>query len=237
MFRRFWTHGLLTPSITPTPPVAYEDFSTYTLVDSEGNLTVETNKVTISDLHTEHTTAYLYKDFGAGYFSKDFEIQFEFCITDDAHGTDTADMFGIIGVCNTLGIRDTWDAGPWVNWRPGNHGVGKTNLAAGDNSYAISFIEFINTPIITFYCTFKRISSPAPADCEVELSVYQNAARTVLMNKYDGNPSIPYGRNDIPSAMGLTTFRYLEIAISERASSDVSPYGSYYVQNVEIVSH
>lgn len=235
MFRRFWTHG---PLVLPESTIrTYEDLTTYTKVDSEGNLSVIPDKVTITDLYTEHTTSYLYKDFGAGYFTEDFEIQFEFCVTDDTHGEDTSDMFGIIGVCNTLGIRATWDAGPWVNWRPGTHGIGNINLHAGDDSYATSFIEFPDDPAKIFYCTFKRISSPAPADCGVELSVYSDSLRTILMDKYGGGASIPYGRNDIPSATGLTTFRYLEIAISEQAASANIAYGSYYIQNIEIISN
>lgn len=57
------------------------------------------------------------------------------------------------------------------------------------------------------------------------------------MNKSDGNPSIQYGRDDIPIIYGNVAYRYLQLGTSERDADDATSYGSYYVQNVEIVSH
>lgn len=227
---------ILSGFTTPGNPQNYEDFTTYTPVDAETNYTIATNKLTITDMHTEHTEAYLYKDFGAEYFSEDFEIRFEFCVTDCEHGQDTSDMFGIIGVCNTLGVRDDWDAGPWVNWRPGVD-LGTINLHCGDDSWSSSYMIFNAAPGTIFYCTLKRISAVAPLDCEVELTVYSDAERTIPMNTASGVPSVAYGEDDVPSVTGLITYKYLEVGLAERLTFDNTAYGSYYVQNVQIVSH
>lgn len=217
-----------------------ENLGTYTAVDPESNFATTTSRLTITDMYTRHVGAYLYKDFGAGYFSDDFEIDFELVVTDPDNGLVLgvpSGKFGVIGVCDTLGCRDDWDAGPWIYWGSGTYGLGTIDLHAGDDSYATSFLPFSATPSTVFYCTLKRVSAVAPLDCSVWLDVYSNAARTTLMAQYDSTPGLEYGRNDIPSATGLLTYRYLEIGLSERLTYDETPYGSYYVQNVEIVSH
>ncbi len=228
-------HGdIITPPATPS--VVYEDLTTYTSVDPEANYTITATRITVANMYPRHTNSYLYKDFGAGYFTKDLQINFEFCVTDDTH-TDATSMLGLIAICNTLGNRDANDAGPFTHWELGTHGVGNINIPAGDDSYALSYFEFPDNGTKIFYCTLQRISALAPADCEVRMSVFSDAARTTLMNRFGGAASIPYGRPDIPSATGLLTFRYLEIALSDRTATSAVPFGSYYVQNVQIVSH
>lgn len=213
----------------------YEDLTTYTVVDSEGNLQNNPNQLIITNMHVEHTEAYIYKDFGAGYFSKDVVINFDFCVTDDS-GQDTSDMFGLIALCNTLGCRDDNDAGPFVNWAGKQDGT--IQIYVGDDSWSTSYMRFNAVPNVTvFYCTLERISAVAPNDCQVLLSVYSDAARTSLMPQYNGNPSIRYGEDDVPSATGLTEFQYLEVGLSERLSYDDTALGSYNIENLEIISH
>ena len=56
--------------------MAVEDFTTYTEVDTAGYLTVDTTTV-VSELPGA-TAAYVYKDFGADYFSGNYSIEFTF---------------------------------------------------------------------------------------------------------------------------------------------------------------
>ena len=215
--------------------VSIEDLSTYTEVDAESNLVVTTSKVVVTDMHTEHVDTYLYKDFTASYFGTNFEVDFEFVVTDPNHGDDTSDFFGIISFVNTIGTYLDCDAGPNVFWTP-DVDADKIRLNCGDKTVAESYLTFDVTPTTVFYCTIKRVK-PSSGDCSVLIDVYSNSERTVRMNKSDGNPSIQYGRNDIPAIYGAYKYRYLQLAAAERDSFDTTPYGSYYVQNVKIISN
>ena len=225
-----------TSSTTTSEATAYEDFTSYTEVDPESNFTVTSNKLDIVDMHTEHVAAYLYKDFTAKYFTKDFEIQFEFVITDATHGQDNSDMYGIISLNNTPSIRFVEAPGPTVYWAPSMDGS-KIDLHCGDATYAVSYLEFNSTSETVFYCTLKRISAANPADCSVLLDVFSDADRTARMNMSNDSPSIQYGRDDIPQANGVIEYRYLQVGTSERDNTDDTSYGSYYVQNIEIISN
>jgi len=216
---------------------SYEDLTTYTEVDNESNFTVTATKLTVVDMHTEHVTAYLYKDYTVGYFTKDFEIQFEFVVTDATHGQDDSDMYGIIAFQNTLGIRADVAPGPVVYWTPSVDGS-KIEIHCGDASYAVSHVVFNSSPTTVFYCTLTRVAGvPAVTDAQVWIDVYSDSARTVRMNNVSGNPSIQYGRDDIPTITGNVAYKYVQLGTSERAADDPTTYGSYYVQNVEIVSN
>lgn len=54
-----------------------EDFTTYTEVDPDGDITVVSNEVSCDDLQARSVDAYVYKDKGVGHFSGDFEHRFK----------------------------------------------------------------------------------------------------------------------------------------------------------------
>jgi len=218
--------------------VTYEDLTTYTSVDPEGNYAITSNQLTITDFHTEHTESYANKDLTADYLSEDGEIQFEFVITDPNHGDDSADAFGLLAYSNTPGTTNSGTLGPIVYWTPDvTLTSNKIRLYSGHHSYATTYLTFNTTPTTVFYCTMTRVSAPAPGDCSVLIDVWSDAARTVRMPKSVGGDSGQFGRNDIPSARGLVDYRYLQVGTAERDSWDNAPYGSYYVRNIKIISH
>ncbi len=228
--------GVILGASASTPPSSYEDLTTYTEVDPETDFAVTSTTLTVTDMHTEHVAAYIYKDYTADYFTKDLEIQFEFVVTDPNNGQDTSDMFGILSLNSILGTRNSGTSGPTVRWTP-KMVSNQIQLFCGDNNYATSYATFIAGAGVVFYCTLTRVSVAAPGDCSILLDVYSDSARTIRMNMANGNPSIQYGRNDIPTVDGLTKYRYLQLGTSEKDSADTTAYGSYYIQNVEIVSH
>jgi hypothetical protein len=90
----YWdTRGLnlddlrLTVSI-PAPPDPLENYTTYTEVDPDGEVTVATNTITVSGMG-KNTDTYVYKDFGAGHFT-DFSHLHQLKVTAwDAQGLAT----------------------------------------------------------------------------------------------------------------------------------------------------
>jgi len=68
------TSSSASTTITTAPP-AYEDFTTYTEVDEDNDITVYTNEIDVDTMRRD-AVSYVHKDFGASHFG-DFEIQFE----------------------------------------------------------------------------------------------------------------------------------------------------------------
>ena len=60
--------------------MSYEDFTEYTKVDPDGELTVEANKIHVSD-QSYDVDSRVYKDFGEDYFDGDFVHKFELTVT------------------------------------------------------------------------------------------------------------------------------------------------------------
>jgi hypothetical protein len=58
----------------PNAPTRVEDFTTYTEVDGGADITVAASSLTLDNLERDET-AYVYKDFGSGYWSGDFDIR------------------------------------------------------------------------------------------------------------------------------------------------------------------
>jgi len=87
------------PLVQASP--AYEDFTTYTEEDPNSHITKNSSRVTFSNL-TRPESAYVYKDFGSGYFSGDFEFKLDVRYT-------TCGFNGFVhvwGLFNAVGDRD-----------------------------------------------------------------------------------------------------------------------------------
>lgn len=88
--------SLLGASGGPAP--TYEDLTTYTEVDGAGVLSKTASRATWSGV-TRNTSAYIYKDFGAGFFSGDVTVDFDARLTSSS-GTSFVEA---VGFANQLG--------------------------------------------------------------------------------------------------------------------------------------
>ena len=149
-----------------------EDLSTYTEVDPESNLAVIPTKVTVVDIHPEHTITYLYYDFGVNHFKKDFEMRFALKV--NTIWTDHA-LQGIIGVSNSLGLSvegpniqinyDYTDAGSGANYIIGVGG-GDHVAHSNQNHFLVGTI---------YYCKIERIYVGGAEDNIFQMTVYTDS--------------------------------------------------------------
>lgn len=206
----------------------YLDLTAFTKVDPAGNFTIDINSITVAGIETSWDTAYVYKDYGPGYFQKDFVINFEVIVT-DINANDN-DFYGLVKVSNALGPAKT-APGPVARLDYDSPTDAKWQFYAGDDNYATSFRLMTKLGVGVYYCTLERISNtPGMDDGQVTLSVYSDSNRTVIL----GGGSIP--RIDIPKE-DMVTLRYLILAQTYRDSVDHTPIGSYKIQNVKIISN
>ena len=85
-------------------PAGTEDFSSYTEVDANSKITVDSNcKLSFVDIDNDEDV-YAYADKTAGYFSGDFTHTFEFMIT--AHATSS--KIAVYGLSNILNDETAW---------------------------------------------------------------------------------------------------------------------------------
>jgi hypothetical protein len=215
--------------INDAPPVTgYEDLSTYTVVDEHGNFTISTTQLTVVNFPYDHSTSYVYYDFGVGYFGVNMEIQFEITVS---ALTDAYDPFSILALTNALGTGHDVAEGPNVELNDQEEGNAYIELWSGHGDYAsgthLHNIHVLNTK---YYCTFISTYG-ASNTSNVKLGVYTDAARTILAGGAD-----PYGTGSIPEAHGSQTFRYLVLAMSSNAASDANQV-SMVIDHVKIISH
>ena len=79
-----------------------EDFTTYSEYDSAGDIVRTAPRVTVTTMRRD-ADAYIYKDFGAGYFG-DFKFEFDIDITDvEAGDFDNRSMMSAISVGDAVG--------------------------------------------------------------------------------------------------------------------------------------
>jgi hypothetical protein len=130
-----------------------EDFTTYTEVDAGADITVAASSLTLDNLERDET-AYVYKDFGSGYWSGDFDIRckvnlsavevastiYVFGISDDNSGDlqDVADNSGSAIAVRFYGISSSTYRADIFALNSGS--VGSTNgsneeLAEGTDYY------------------------------------------------------------------------------------------------------
>lgn len=222
-------------TITITTESGYEDLSTYTVVDSETNFTIDGTKLTVTDIYPDHTTAYLYYDFGVDYFGTDIEIQFDLKVTAFAVAYD---YMGVLGLANTLGLTGGVAYGPIVNLNYQAEGEATYyELGSAHDDYAAATHAHNTTAVGTqYYCIFKTVYA-ASDKSYVSLGIYTDAGRTTLVKDKTNKEISPYGTGNIPEAHGSQTFRYLMIAPSERPATDTDGKFSFVIDHVKIISH
>jgi len=188
--------------------MAIENLTTYTEVDSAGDLTI-TSASAAFDTMPRQVVSYVYKDFGASYFS-DFDIDFEFQIT----AISTTGIATVFSLSNTIGtFQDQLTA---------NDGLivvvyGNTSnfqiQIRDENTDTTDLYTYGGTSTPILYCTAKRNSTTFTLD------VYSDSGRTALLDTLS-----------ISCETGAK--RYLSVVQSRDAGSGDSITG--YSQNYEI---
>lgn len=89
--------------------MAIEDFTTWTEGDPESRLTVTADTITIDSLYRDEDGTWVYKDFGAGYFSGDFTFRMKFTTpVDDTQINSSAIIYPLM-LANTVDEPDAID--------------------------------------------------------------------------------------------------------------------------------
>jgi len=184
--------------------MAYEDFTTYNVVDPNSRLTILQNKITWAAL-TMDDNVYVYKDFGVDHFAGDFEFLFE------AYYDSLADTWGDVcfgGLANIIGNAvDVYNVeeGMWLEFNWDRLWLYSAPLGGWTN------FECLRDTL--YYITVSRVSTIITA------KVYADAARTnLLATLIREEESIPY--------------RYLYGVQSALWGGTDAGYG--YIQNLDI---
>ena len=218
-----------TPTTTPTP-TGYEDLTTYTPVDPDSVFTITTTTVVVDSIHPEYTTTYLYYDFGADYFKRNFEIRFILDVTDI--WVDHASQ-GVIGVADTLGLDVN---GPNIEINYDYTGAGAdTNyfigVGGGDHVAHSNQNQFVENK--TYYCKTERIYVGGATDNIFQMTVYTDSDYTIRAKKIYGgsigDDIAAWGEGDFTLAEAIDEFRYLMLATSGRAAYDPTEVGSFVI--------
>jgi len=80
--------------------MATVDFTTYTTVDADSDLTVTSSKIDVDTMRND-ALSYVIKDYGAGYFGN-FVHRFKFTFTEATEGTDPDGALGIWAITSGL---------------------------------------------------------------------------------------------------------------------------------------
>ena len=63
--------------------MAYEDFTTFTYADDDGDLTIVANKIEVDSVGDQGGDTLVYKDYGANHFDSAFTHQFEITVNEE----------------------------------------------------------------------------------------------------------------------------------------------------------
>ncbi len=177
--------GVLPPTIPARADfTAIEDFTTYTEVDPFGKIVVTPNRSAFNSLG-HASPSYVYKDFGAGYFSGDFTHYFTFSLTTGINGG----RMSVWGLSNDIGNGHQVTDGLFVQLRKVNapSPLWRLNLSekGGSYSYHIGL-----SPGSTYYAKVTRVGGT------LAIYLYSDPARTALVGS---------------TSVGVTTtgYRYL----------------------------
>jgi len=196
--------------------MAYEDFTTYTEVDEDNDITVSQNQITVDTMRRD-AASYVHKDFGSGAFG-DFEIQFEAtCSAVSGNGASVV----VLGLTNSGFTHE--DA------LQNNEGIlvyfyYSSYLSPTDQVVALmrgsdqtQDLYYFSSIPSTFYFTLTRSGST------VDLKIYSDAARTNLL--------------DTLTVSDGTVYRYLSPLMSrDHNVGGVDSTMTLNVKNFEIIS-
>ena len=201
--------GGFTPQ--PSGSLGLQDFTTYTAVDQNSDLTITANKIEYDTMRRDADT-YVVKDFGADFFDGDFEVHFESEMT--ACQTQNATYMTTFSVVNsTLDVVIADDRAHWHQLSQANStrkiiiGSWEDNLTDQRNSSGTTW------PLTWF--EFSRTGST------LRLKGYDTAQKQNLIT----NLSIPN--------VTVTPFRYFYALAARNSDSFPTATQTGYIQNVD----
>ena len=200
----------------------FEDFTTYTEVDEDGDITITALKVDWVTMRRDAET-YVYKDFNPNYFG-DFEFQYELNISDvEAGDSSSASIMGI-SLTNVTGVMDDLQGGSILSVSfqqnkavDDEYGFYIRQFDGGVSQFLVgNGLDFHDVSEGEIYSTFSRVGT------NVTLWMYSDSARTTLLYKYSWNFAV------------LDTYRYFQISNWGR-DIDAANHFTGYVENVTLV--
>jgi hypothetical protein len=209
-------YGAVASKDDGTPSFDGEDFSTYTLSNPNGSLSLQNSfQLNFTALEPQHNV-YLNKDFGSTVFTGDIEIHFEMKI--DSFQNDAG--FGAVG----LSQGDNVESGMRNTILTQIYATSSSNLRIGlryfdSGGYDGDEYDNYSTPVIAFshyYYRFRRLSTVA------YLHVYSDSEMTNLVNGC--------------SYIGVTDNYSKLIILASLNSAGRGADINGYVKNVKIIS-
>jgi len=152
--------------------MAIEDFTTYTEVDSGGDITVTASKIDVSSMQKQ-ATSYVYKDYGAGYFDTSLEHDVDITIASASAGA-WGGYWAVNNTAETMVQMDTNNRGIAgflyrFTGAPLNYGL---YIRAFDNANDSDNMQIGLAVPYERYLTIKRIGTTVTVD------IYTDASRT-----------------------------------------------------------
>jgi len=196
-----------------------EDFSTYTVVDTDGGISVSSTRVTLTSVYTNNNDEYVYYDYGVNYFSGDFTHYF----TVNCAEYTAADYPIVYVLANEVDDRKALKDAAYDHFC-----IYLWNSTTSPKFYLVEFYGdgtnyettgAISVPF-TYYLTIKRdeaVGSYGQLDCEI----YSDAARTTGVDTLS------------LTLRAKLDFRYLYPFSSYSESNEVARWTGY-VENLDI---
>lgn len=189
---------------------AAEDLTTFTEVDPSSAVTITSTKVSWASLESRDSVTYVYKDYGAGYFT-DFTHKMTFSTQAGTNATFSGAMV-FWGITNQVGHWGTWTDGIWLG-----HYIGSS---ASDNAIWLAESATLTKEVVSglaantpYYLTLDKTGN------SITLTVYTDSARTNVF----GSPVTLTG--------SFNSYRYL-YALSAQDIDVPSKQMSAYVENL-----
>lgn len=188
--------------------MAIEDFTTYTEVDPNSHITID-SAAKITQWLDRNEDAYLYKDKGVDHFPGDFEILFEH--RSYLNGGDANKLTNIMGLSNQVDDMSGWAAHGLVIECDDWEGHPLCYLLIVGVGYSAGAVLNYNT---LYYCKLKRVGNV------VTVYWYSDAARTIQV------------ASATKTDAAKISARYLYACVS-RNQAVTRPATEQYIQNVD----
>jgi len=202
--------------------MVFEDFNTFVEVDPAFRLTQTATRSTYTQLARGDALTYLYKDYGAGYFTSDETILFTYEITElnSVSGTSRT-LNDVLLIQNVLSER----TGPYIAIFIVEQGTSDTlytlRLRTDDGFGSDPYDDAVNMAVgTTYYCTLVRNNLGET----LTLYIYDDPGRTSSVD------TLVVNNNGL---RGLT-FQYLMTPSEALFTSDTTDYTSGYLENLDL---
>jgi hypothetical protein len=201
--------------------IDFEDFLAYAEVDPNGHITASTASINFDGL-TRNEEAYVYRDFGAGYFNGDFHHELTIRI-DLSPGSDFNSVAYVWGLGNAIGSFVGANHNEWLAVQIFNGTGSSTAFQIGIQELSGGTMtaqqNLPGVPQGTYYLSIYRDESEG-AHGTLHLDIYTDEARTNLYNSL----SIALTAN--------TDFRYLYVLNSNNTGYTYQISG--YVEHLKL---